>query len=190
MKNKLIVTNLFIFLLAAMVTGCSKYQEIGNADYPEETVYLPAAVNGIYDISTVVSPYQIPTSDSAYRYYVDRNNNKLVIPLGVFRAGITKNGVVDVKLVTDDALVNNMISQGLLANTILLSSANYTIPSELKIENGKELGTFNVLVDLNFIKANTTSNHALAVTISEANRKINDINKTVVVVIKPGSLTL
>ena len=190
MINKIAVKLLLSILVTIAVSGCTKYQEVADAEYPEEKVYMPASVKGIYDISVIVNPLQIPTSDSAYRYVVDRLNNKLVIPLGVVRSGITKSGEVSVTLSAAEDTVRSLVSGGDLTDADLLPAGNYTFPEKVLIPGNQDFVTFNVLVDLPYVVANADKKLAFAITIREANRQINDEFKTTIVLIDPSKLKL
>ncbi len=190
MISKIAVKFLLSILVIAGVAGCTKYQEVADAEYPEEKIYMPASVRGIYDISVTVNPIQIPTRDSAYRYVVDRQNNKLVIPLGVVRSGITKNGEVNVTLAAAEDTIRNLISGGSLADTDLLSTGNYTFPEKVTIPGNQDFVTFNVLVNLSYIHANADKKLAFAITIREANKEINEMYKTTIILIDPSKLKL
>ena len=191
MINKISKKLLLSIVVIIGIAGCTKYNELADTEYPEEKVYMPASVQGVYDISAVVSPRQVPTKDSAYRYIVDKQNNKLVIPLGIVRSGVTKNGEVNITLVADEATVRSLISDGNeLTDAIVLNTGNYTFPEKVLMPNGKDLVTFNILVDLPFIVANADSKFAFAITIKEANRQINEAFKTTTILIEPSKLKL
>lgn len=190
MINKIAVKFLFSILFITVVTACNKYKEFADAEYPGEKVYMSTSAKGIYDLSVIVNPYHIPTPDSAYRYVVDRQNNKLVIPLGVIRSGIVKSGEVNVTLGAAEDTVSSLISEAVLAGVDLLATTNYTFPEKIVIPANKDFAAFNVLVDLPYINANADKKLAFAITIRDANKEINDMYKTTIVLIEPSKLNL
>lgn len=190
MISKIAVNFLFSILFITVVTACNKYREFADAGYPAEKVYMSASVRGIYDISVIVDPMQIPTPDSAYKYVVDRQSNKLVIPLGIVRSGITKTGEVNITLAVAEDTVRSLISDNTLTGTDLLSAGNYTFPEKVVIPADKDYAAFNVLVDLPYINANEDKKMAFAITIRDADREISEMYKTTIVLIEPSGLNL
>jgi hypothetical protein len=159
------------------------YQDIEDAPYPEQTIYMPAAVRGIYDISVEVDTYGVPTPGSPSRFTIDEANSELVVPLSVYRAGVNNEGVFSVGIEAKTDTIATLISSGVLAGAELLPSAEYTFPSSISVQSGSELGTFNLSIDLNFLRSNPGKLFAIAVEISSAERRLNNTYKRTVVLI-------
>lgn len=163
-----------------------QYDEIAKANYPDELIYLPAALQGIYSINDLpTATLADPTPGNPYRFTIDIANTKFIVPLAVYRSGI-KNGkpiTVDVSVNTDT--INNLLASDTInmKNTELLPANKYSLPSTVQVKGGSDLGVFNLFVDMNFLKVNAPKKYALGVTISSTDCKSNPIYKTVIILI-------
>lgn len=177
--------SLLALLLAGTAMWSCKYKEIVSSDYPDQVVYLPAALNGVYEINTVYLDLENnPSQGGPYRFVADRATDEFRVPLSAYRAGIDEKGDVRVTIAVDEATVNRMIADGELDTAVLLPRANYTVPSSVTIPSGSELGSFDLTVDLSFLYANApNAKYAVALTISTDDAEINEDYATVVVVI-------
>ncbi|CAL1516336.1 PKD domain-containing protein [Chitinophaga sp. MM2321] len=164
----------FVITLAS----CS-YKEIVDADYPDQKIYMPAAVNGNYIIAGV-SPANKP-----FRYVVDMAAKKFNVPLSVYRSGINNNGgfTVDIKVDTDT--ITRMIDASILTGTLLLPADKYTIESAVDMAGGKEWAPFTLSVDLDFLRNNPGQLYALCVGVSSPQKEVNPANCKTIIIIDP-----
>ncbi|MDR2683058.1 MAG: DUF1735 domain-containing protein, partial [Dysgonamonadaceae bacterium] len=195
-----------ICLLFAGLTSC-EYDEIADAPYPDSLIYLPATVDGsiarggIYTINEGASTKWVsPTPGQALKYSVNRADNQFLVPLSVYRSGFENkiSGSVNVQIAFNPDTIANLIASGSLLNT--LSTAGYTnpevaiLPAEklkvtesIRLEAGKNNTSFQLIVDLDFLKTNAPAKklYVLAITISSPDGKVNPLLSTAVVVIDP-----
>jgi hypothetical protein len=177
-----IVVILFTF------TSC-EYEEVpGNVKYPEQTIYMPAAYSGVYDISVANDPVAVPTNGVVTRYSIDHTANKLNIPLGVYRSGVTSKGEFSVDIVLNNDTVAQMINLGSLVSTEILPSNMISMPSSIKIIDGSDISRFDLSIDLDFIKSNVDKQYAIGVRISSSERKSNPKLSTTIVLIKSNAI--
>ena len=178
----------FAVLIAAPVLfGCTKYKEINDEAYPEQTVYLPAAVEGnsvggVYFINRVAVP------GLAYRYVVDAAAKRLHIPLAAYRSGVDKKGAIEVAVSADADSANRMLLAGKLpAGTEILPAGNYDLPSSVTIGDGAGEASFSLSVNLDYLVANPTKKLALGVGINTSSKKPGS-SRLAVVLIDAGFL--
>lgn len=161
-------TCLLALALVFLLSSC-KYEDFVPGTYPDALVYLPASVNGVYNVNTIA-----PTG---VRYVVDLTAKKLNIPLGAARSGLTRNGEVTVNLTPNADTINKLIANTKLTGTDLLPSANYTLPTSATIESSKDAVSFNLSLDLDYLRNNATKKFAVAVSI--ANSSALTVNPTI-----------
>lgn len=185
MKDKAIGScrNVLSCILIALACISCNYQEIEDAPYPEQTIYMPAAVRGIYDVSVVVDTYGVPTPGGPSRYSVDEGNDQMVIPLGIYRAGVNNEGSFSVSISVNVDTVGALISNGTLAGVEVLPSDAYSLPSSVLVNDGNEVENFNLTVDMDFLRSNPGKLYAIAVEIATSERRINPQYKRTVVLI-------
>ncbi len=189
MKNKINIycKLICIFSVAVALFSCD-YEELAEADYPESLIYMPASYSGVYDISAAPDASSVPTEGAPSRYYVDESNSTLEIPLGVFRGGVYLDGEVTVNLVFNTDTVSQLITAGSLPETSLLPMSALSLPETVKIADGENLGTFNLKVDMSFLKSHATDKFAIGIEISSEDREVNPDLKTTVVYIDPEEI--
>lgn len=175
MKNQFnALKNGISLLMMTLVLGSCAYQNVGEAVFPDTLTYLPASVGGVYNVNTVAAT-------GAVRYSVDLTNKKLNIPLGIFRSGTTFDGNFTANIAANNDTINKMIAATRLTATDLLSAENYSLPTSVTGESGKDAAPFNLSVNLDYLRNNAAKKFAVAVTIS--GDKINQGLSTAVVVI-------
>ena len=117
MKNRIKMNIKYLsslLILAIAIVSC-QYQAIADADYPEQGVYIPIAKSGIYTIDNVA------VTNAPFRYVMDNVNNKIIIPIGVYRYGISNRGTIAVNIALNNDTVTNLIAAGsLLTSDIIL----------------------------------------------------------------------
>jgi PKD domain/Domain of unknown function (DUF1735) len=164
-----------------VLTSCKKYEDIREANFAAQTIYMPAAVegnstNGIYRINGVA------TIGQTFRYVADVAAAKFNIPLSVYKAGVDTKGSIDVNIATNIDTVNKLI----LANkfpliTELLPSDKYTLSStSVTIADGEGYKGFNLAVDLNFLMANLTKKYGIAVGVSSSQKTAGNFSTTII----------
>jgi Domain of unknown function (DUF1735)/PKD domain len=169
-------------------TSCKKYEDIRDANYSEQIIYMPAAVegnsiSGIYRINAVAVQGQV------FRYVADVAASKLNIPLSVYRSGVDTKGSIDVTIAANIDTVNKLIvANKFPAVTELLPADKYSLSAtSVNIADGEGYKGFTLALDLNFLLANLTKKYAIAVTVS-SNQKAAGSFSTTVVYIDPAFL--
>jgi hypothetical protein len=198
---------LFVICLLFVGLASCEYDEIADAPYPDSLIYLPATVDGsiarggIYTINEGASTKWVsPTPGQALKYSVNKANNQFIVPLSVYRSGFEDriSGSVNVHIAVNTDTIANLIASGVLLNT--LSTAGYANPGvallpgdklkvteSIRLEAGKNNASFQLVVDLDFLKTNAPAKklYVLAITISSPDGKINPLLSTAIVVIDP-----
>ncbi len=176
-----------VVLTALLAASCTKYKEINDEAYPDQNVYLPAAVEGnsvkgVYFINRVAVPGQV------YRYQVDAAAKRLRIPLAAYRSGVDTKGAIEVSVSADADTANRMLLAGTLpAGSELLPAGKYEVPSSVTIPSGASDAGFDLSVDLDYLVANPTKKFALGVGIN-SNSKLPATNRLAVVLIDASFL--
>ena len=177
-----------LFILTIIATACTKYQELADANYPEQIIYMSTA-GSIYPVSkNPPGTWEVPTQGNPYRFRVDSNANQVIIPLGVLRGGIDYNGIVAVEIKNNTDTVNTLISQGALSAELLPASA-YSIPTSVTLPDKQNSAAFDVVIDRNFLQHHIGTSYALGVSIASKDRKTNPDKETTIVVIDANILT-
>ena len=179
-------SGLLLFTLLCVISAC-EYQRVADVDYPDQVLYLPASVEGVFDVDKKVVCVSVPTEGCPNRYWVDDANNQLVIPMGVYRSGINNSGDVIVHIKANSDTINSLIDSNVLLGTMLIPRDKMIFPESVVVLDGNDLGVFNLLIDLNFIKENPF-NCAIGIEIESDDREVNQLLNTAVVHIKSGSL--
>lgn len=179
---KRIINQTVCFLGLVLLLMSCEYKEITDAEYPDQLIYMPASVGGIYIASNGLKSFQVPTSGNTSRYYVDEAKSRVVVPLSVFRGGIDKKGGFSVDIIADADTVNKLIASGDLADTELISSDKYSFPASVNLADGQDLAAFDLGIDLALLKTNPSKKFAIGLRVSSRERKSNEKLSTTVVV--------
>lgn len=170
-------------VISTLLFSCSKNEEVVDAAYLPQQVYLPAAnpsnaPTGVYFVNAVAVPGQ------TFRYTVDLPNNKFNIPLSVYRSGVNRKGEIVANLSANPDTVTKLLSvQGKFpVGTEILPVDKYTLNSSVNIVDGADIGLFSLSVDLNFLKANLTKKFAVAVKVSSAQVGTGVLSNAVIVI--------
>jgi len=187
MKNILnnIIKLLIVFYGFTLLFSSCTYDEIADADYTSSKLYMPAAVNGIFAIDAVPQRLDfIPTLGQAYRFTIDLEKNKLIVPLSVYRSGLDRNGTVKADIILNNDTITKLIAASKIpANTTNLPLAKYTIPASVDVISGSELGTFSLEVDLDYLRSASNSIFAMGIGISSSQMEVNPLLDVTVLVI-------
>jgi hypothetical protein len=156
---------LILGAFSAMFASCYKPTQINDAPYPDQLVYMPAAVegnssNGIYFVNRVA------TLGQGFRYVADVAGSKLNIPLAAYRSGVNSRGSIPVTITTNADTVARLIAANRFpagTPTELLPADRFTVPNGVVLADGASDAVFNLSIDLNFLLANVTKRYAVAV---------------------------
>ncbi len=178
--------SLLLVLIAIVLTfsACETGSPIRDADYPDQVIYLPAAVGGRFEIDDIARRIgDTPVPGNTYRYIVDLDERKFIVPLGVYRAGIDNIGEFTVDIEVNNDTINDLIAAGDTLIT-LLPSSQYSIDNSVDMPEGEELAKFDLVIDLDFLR-NDYPNlvYALGVSISSPDRETNPDLATAILVI-------
>ncbi len=181
----------FIFPTMSLLTvfllfGCGKYKEFADTDYPDQVIYLPSA-GKLFQITDPADPYEAPTPGQPYRFRIDESANKVIIPMGIVRGGISNAGSVTIDISNRSDTVNTLIDEGTLTAQLLPQSA-YTIPPSITLPDGKDAVTFDLVIDLPFLQSHPDETFAIAVHISSKERQTNPKKETTIVVFNTNLL--
>ena len=169
MKNKIANSLKFLLVfsgLSMLMVSCGN-DIVRDADYPAESIYMPSALKGIYIIDNVPSVNSsVPTTGNTYQFSVDSVNKKLIVPMGVYRSATINKGTIDVSVTANTDTINKLISTSKLTATELLPSDKYILMPTVKVQDGNSSGSFDLSIDLDFLKANINKKYAIAVGIS------------------------
>lgn len=166
-------------------TACN-YDEIGDGDYPEQSVYLPITQynEGILTIDNVPAPIEhSPSNGRLIPFSIE--NNRMLIPLSIYRAGVDRKGSVNVSIEINTDTIQSLIANGTLDNSVeILPADKYSIPQTVSIPDGTDISTFHLNVDLDFLKTNTPNKkYGIGIAIVGADREIKSTMATAIVVI-------
>jgi hypothetical protein len=169
-------------MLLAFCTAISscQYQEIGDAEYPEGIIYLPAAKNGNYAVNIAQE------GKTTYRFQINEEANELNIPLSIYRSGmdLSVSFTVDVK-VDADTVASLLLSGALGEDVVALPEGKYRLVPSVEMCRGERTVSFNLSVDLDFITGEANGQtQALAVKIESNGCKTNADLSTVMILIK------
>jgi PKD repeat protein len=188
-KNRM---KLLIALIGAIILMSScEYDVIRSADYPDQLIYMPAAVYNNYMINAVPAAIGYdPTPGYPTRFTTDTIARKFNVLLAAYRSGIDLKGafIVDIAVNTDTISKLLRIPGKLPVGTLLLPADKYSIPSSTEMKDGAEIAKFDLSIDLDFLRANylvppAEQNFAIAVAISSTARKTNPKYATTIIVL-------
>jgi len=169
----------------AALSACT-YDTIVPMDYEEGRLYLPAAINGNYTINALTQEPMTPnpTPGYAYRYSLNKDENKFEIPLSVYRGGIDKSKSATVALSVYTDTIAQMIADDDLPDTVqLLPAGKYTLPATVNLAGGETVAPFSLDVDFDFLVENSPTLYALPIRIDCADQPCNpDLSVAIVVI--------
>jgi len=188
MKN---IRNQIMILIAVSAifisfTSCN-YNEIADAEYPNQMIYMPAASSGVYNIDA------FNPDSGTYRYKLDLEGNKLIIPLSVYRSGINNKGVIEVAIMINNDTINQLISAEQLNNITgaqlqLLPSTAFTLDSFVTLNDGEESKGFALTIDLGYIRTQPNKRLAIGIDVKSAQVATSTKLKTAIVEINTNFL--
>lgn len=184
MKHKF---TLILSSLAILFSSCET--RIVDSEYPDQKVYLPAAVSGtIYTIDEAyIDTGSTPTEGAPFQFVVDYDEATFTIPLSVYRSGLTNDGNVDVQVWFDDDIIDQMyIDKALDATEVEILDADLrACPDFVRIQSGTSYAPFGIVIDLDYLldQSRFKKKFAFAVAIDTDDREVNRNFDHVVIVI-------
>ncbi len=163
--NQTIKNSIYGLMTISLLFSACQYKDLGEAVFPDQLVYLPASVGGVYDVSTV-------PAFGATRYALDLGNKKLNIPLAIVRSGVAYDGAFSATLAANTDTLTKLIAVSKLTAEIL-PTANFAIPASVNGESGKDNATFNLSLDLDYLRNNATKKFAVGIRLTEAQPALN-----------------
>lgn len=175
-------------LLVILLHAC-EYKDIYDAgsEYPVDKVYIAGTYESIiYKVDQIVE-----TGNAPFRYKIDVENNKVLIPLGIYRSSVWSNNDVSVELGIDNDTIPALIDSEELVGedgTIpeILPADKYRLDTEIHIAKGEDLGQLNLTVDIPFLLDNLDKRYVLGIRILNSNAEINEKMSLIVVDITAG----
>jgi hypothetical protein len=148
-------------------------------------IYMPQAAitNGGTSIN-----YAVPLNNGIRNYLIDTVKNTIDVDLGVYRSGLESLSSYSVKVAADIDTTNKVITGGTIANSVLLPSDVYTLPTDVLVPDGQREATFHLTIDRAKLIANYGSYYSkkliLTVRISNPSRYVlnQSLSKTVIVI--------
>ena len=189
MKNiiKSRIKLLIVLIGAVMLMGSCEYDLIKDAPYPEQLIYMPAAIYNNYMINFVPAAVgAVPTPGYPFRFTVDTIARKFNVLLGAYRSGIDLKGAFTIDIAVNTDTINQLLSIAgkLPVGTLLLPSGKFSVLTSVEMKDGAELAKFDLVIDLDYLLANyPAQSFAIAVGISSMARKTNPMYATTIVVI-------
>lgn len=193
MRKNILKLKLIIPILALSIgaTSC-KYQTVGDADYAEQRIYMPAAAqsaaedagDGVFNIN------RLDEVNGAFRYNINTGAKKFYIPLSVYRSGANLDGAVNVQVAIDNSTIPGLTPSKLPVGTVVLPQGQYSIEPSVTIGSGQTLAKFTLAVELDLLRANPTQKYAIGVAVSSPNVAVTSKLDKTIIMIDPSILTL
>jgi hypothetical protein len=143
-----------LVILALMTFISCEYKEIAGADYPDNKLYLPAAVTGIYKIENLSKENPAtPTPGSTYRYVINKEANTFEIPLAIYRSGLNRDKTFTVRIAANTDTVQALINAGTLEETAIIPSSAYRLDETVVMAGGSSILPFTLSLNLDYIKS-------------------------------------
>lgn len=184
-KSRLMI--LATVLGTLLILNSCEYKYIADADYPEQMIYMPAALYNPFTINAVPERRgNTPTPGMVSRFTTDTVAREFMVHLGVYRSGVTNEGSFSVNVAVDSDTINDLIDLGGVfpAGTRLMTSEDYTIVSSVTVPDGADVTPFDLVVNLDTLR-NIYPNGklSLGVKISSSERETNPKLVTTLVLI-------
>lgn len=192
MNNKLSKLLLIGMLLgAALFASSCEYREFAEADYPDNTIYQPLALDGIlYVDQAEPEDLGLPTPGAPRHYYLNTEQNKLFIYMGVVQSGVRlRSCSVDIDV--NYSAVNKLIEEGTLdPATLALPEAAYTLPDRVELSSSTAGTSFTLEIDTDLFRSAQYygKTYAIAVRIHSDEIAVNPELSTVVIYLDPAFL--
>lgn len=192
MNNKLSKLLLIGMLLgAALFASSCEYREFAEADYPDNTIYQPLALDGIlYVDQAEPEDLELPTPGAPRHYYLNTEQNKLFIYMGIVQSGVRlRSCSVDIDV--NYSAVNKLIEDGTLdPATLALPEAAYKLPDRVELSSSTAGTAFTLEIDTDLFRSAQYygKTYAIAVRIHSDEIAVNPELSTVVIYLDPAFL--
>lgn len=191
MMNKKIIVGISGFIISlilfTLLFSCEKETIVRDAEYPGQSIYLPAAYpDGQFVIDDITRKRgEQPIDGYLYRYLVDLGSNQFVVPLSVYRAGVNNDGNFTVNIKMNNDTITELNESRDLSDVLhIIPQDKYSIVNSVEMPNGEEVSPFELKIDLDYLLDHYPDKlFALAVEISSAEREVSPDLSTVVVII-------
>jgi len=185
-KNPTISIKILLLLVVFTynMSSCD-YEEFKPTEYTASKLYMPAAVRGVFTIDNVPQRVEwLPTPGYEYDFKIDKENNKFIVPLGVYRSGIERKGNINVNIEVRNDTINMLrLSEEIPESTEILPASQYNLPTSVTVEDGRELGGFDLEINLDYLLSRPNEIFALGVGISSDELEVNMSISTTIIVI-------
>ncbi len=163
--------SLVILLGLGLLHSCS-YNEILDRTYPAQMIYLPSALSGVYQVADTTG------LSGTYRYELDLENNKILIPFGVYRSGVYNEGSIDVDLTINNDTIAKLNDLEQLETPgveplMVIDDDKIEFPGTVTIPDGAGNVAFKLAIDLDYIAALPNKRLALAFGITSEQVEVN-----------------
>lgn len=175
---------IFLYLFGFFIFSCT-HEEYVDVDYPEQVLYIPASnlgEDGVYLINDVSLPnFSEEIPGNSYRFKIDSENNRMILPLSIYRSGINDIGKVKVDFSVNNDTIDRLVNLGKL-DVEIIPSEKYQLDESVIIDDGKNNAIFNLSIDLKYLEDNSPNKKmALAIEAKTDERKLS--NNYVIIVI-------
>ena len=190
-QNKL--TRLFLlFFVIGIVLSC-QYQEVGDAVYPSQKIYLPAAVSKIYMLNDTnqwkVDKDMETSFPISFKYKLDLNEKKLIVPLGVYRSGVNNDRDIIVEFTVNnfniDSIMQELIDAGAINSKTFDVIPNDVISfeSEARIKDGESGVANDIKFDIPYILMQKDKFLVVGIQISSSDAEVTqELNRIIIVI--------
>ena len=173
-----------LLTIGSVLLLCCDYRDIADADYPDNMIYFPTAVNGIWVIDTKTNENpSIITPGYSGLYEIEDNTFSVV--LGIVQSGINNTNSFEVGLAFQNDTVQSLIQkEDLPAETIPMPESKLSFPQKITFPKNSQSTSFKVSFPLDEITgANSGKKVAFALTIADSEIAPNPRLQTTVVFI-------
>jgi len=154
--KKIIYKALSVLTVSILLYAC-EYREVYDAgsEYPNDKVYIA----GVYETLIYKVDQIIESPNEPFRYKIDAGNNKLLIPIGIYRGSVWSKGNVVVELGVDNDTIPGLIESEELVDEDgsipeILPEGKYQLDTQVNIAKGEDLGMSNLAIDIPFLLSN------------------------------------
>ena len=151
--KKIIYKALSVLTVSILLYAC-EYREVYDAgsEYPNDKVYIA----GVYETLIYKVDQIIESPNEPFRYKIDAENNKLLIPIGIYRGSVWSKGNVVVELGVDNDTIPGLIESEELVDEDgsipeILPEGKYQLDTQVNIAKGEDLGMSNLAIDIPFL---------------------------------------
>ena len=158
-KNRSLWFRMMMWSLAVAVVSCSKGVDVplGSAK-----IYMTAASNPVFEVPA-----------NPKNYLVDKDNQKLIVPVYIGRSGLQKQQSFTLDVRADDAAAQQLIDAGTLGEDAVVAPADvYEMPTS--VTAGMEHSSFDLVFDA--AQLNAHLGEQLVLTIQLANPSKFELN--------------